>query len=236
MLGIALSADETAALLELDGLVASANARKQAGFYTDFDPDSGSRIASADRRQVRALAAAGQVLVAAGPEPGTLDMLGPLAPARPDRIGALLTLYHYTAQASAEATTTASAAATAARVPHRTVLPAGHHREPVTPEAAEQIADAQSLYEPGRIERTLRGLGVTDIDLLRRGGEIDQAAEQLIIQAAERESRLPDPSSTGLRVQAVKGDRRQPASTDGRTGLAAGTSMSAYTEGVEAEP
>ena len=99
-------------------------------------------------------------------------MLGPLAPARPDRIGALLTLYHYTAQASAEATTTASVAATAARVPHRTVLPAihaGHRREPVTPEAAEQIADAQSLYEPGRIERTLRGLGVTDIDLLRRG-------------------------------------------------------------------
>jgi hypothetical protein len=51
----------------------------------------------------------------------------------------------------------------------------------LTPEAAEQIADAQSLYEPGRIERTLRGLGVTDIALLRRGGEIDQAAEQLII-------------------------------------------------------
>ena len=39
--------------------------------------DAMSRIASADRRQVRALAAAGQVLVAAGPEPGTLDMLGP---------------------------------------------------------------------------------------------------------------------------------------------------------------
>ena len=88
--------------------------------------DAMNRIASADRRQVRALAAAGQVLVAAGPEPGTLDMLGPLAPARPDRIGALLTLYHYTAQASAEATTTASVAATAARVPHRTVLPAIH--------------------------------------------------------------------------------------------------------------
>jgi hypothetical protein len=34
--------------------------------------DAMSRIASADRRQVRALAAAGQVLVAAGPEPGTL--------------------------------------------------------------------------------------------------------------------------------------------------------------------
>jgi hypothetical protein len=201
--------------------------------------DAMSRIAFADRRQVRALAAAGQVLVAAGPEPGTLDMLGPLAPARPDRIGAMLTLYHYTAQASTEATTTASAAATAAGVPHRTVLPsihAGRRCEPVSPEAVEQIADAQSLYEPGRIERTLRGLGVTDIALLRRGGEIDQAAEQLIIQATERESRLPDPSGRCLRVQAVKEDHRQPASTDGRTGLAAGISMSAHAEGAEAEP
>jgi hypothetical protein len=198
--------------------------------------DAMSWTASADRRRVRALAAAGQVLVAAGPEPGTLDMLGPLAPARPDRIGALLTLYQYTTQASAEVTTTVSVAASAARVPHRTVLPAGHRREPVTPEAAEQIADAQSLYQPGRIERTLRGLGVTDIDLLRRGGEIDRAAEQLIIQAAERESRLPEPSGRGLRVQAVKRDHRQRASTDGRTGLAAGTSMSAYAEGAEAEP
>ena len=203
--------------------------------------DAMSRTASADRRQVRALAAAGQVLVAAGPEPSTLDMLGPLAPARPDRIGALLTLYHYTAQASAEATTTASSAATAARVPHRPVLSAvhaGHRREPVTLEAAEQLAEAQSLYEPGRIERTLRGLGVTDIDLLRRGGEIDEAAEQLIIRAAavERECRLPTPSSTGLRVQAVKGDHRQRAAADGRTGLAAATSMSAHTEGAEAEP
>jgi hypothetical protein len=203
--------------------------------------DAMSRIASADRRQVRALAAAGQVLVAAGPEPGTLDMLGPLAPARPDRIGALLTLYQYTAQASAEATNTASVAATAAEAPHRAVLPAihgGHRREPVIPEAAEQIDDAQSLYEPGRIERTLRGLGVTDIDLLRRGGEIDQAAEHLITRAAaaEGESRLPDPSSTGLSVQAAKGDHRQPAPSDGRTGLAAGTSRSAHAEGAEAEP
>jgi hypothetical protein len=54
--------------------------------------DAMSRIATADRRQVRALAAAGQVLVAAGPEPDTLDILGPLAPARPDRIGALFSI------------------------------------------------------------------------------------------------------------------------------------------------
>jgi hypothetical protein len=172
--------------------------------------DAMSRIASADRRQVRALATAGQVLVAAGPEPGTLDMLGPLAAARPDRIGALLTLYQYTAQASAEATTTASAAATAARVPHRTVLPAihGEHRhEPAAPEATKQLADAQSLYEPGRIERTLLALGVTDIDLIRRAGDFDRAGEQLIIQAATgHQARLSTP---GMHAQDVTDADRQ---------------------------
>jgi hypothetical protein len=57
-------------------------------------------------------------------------------------------------------------------MPDRTVLSVIHAaqpREPVAPEAAEQLADAQSLWEPGRIERTLRGLGVTDIHLLRHG-------------------------------------------------------------------
>jgi hypothetical protein len=83
-----------------------------------------TRIAAADRRQVRALTGAGKILAAAGPDPATLDMLGPVAPARPDRIGALLTLYQYTAQASAEATVTVSAAGTAARVPLRAGLPA----------------------------------------------------------------------------------------------------------------
>ena len=42
--------------------------------------DAMSRIAAAGRRQVRALATAGQVLVAAGPEQGTLGTLGPLTP------------------------------------------------------------------------------------------------------------------------------------------------------------
>jgi len=201
--------------------------------------DAMSGIASADRRQVRSLAAAGQVLVAAGPEPGTLDMLGPLAPARPDRIGALLTLYQCTAQASAEATTTASAAATAARVPHSTVLPAiraRHRREPVTPEAAEQLAAAQSLHEPGRIERTLRGLGVTDTDLLRRGGEIDRAAEQLIIQAAaEHEPQPPERSTAGFQMQPSQDGDRQERTADHRAGMTAANSVPTQAQGAEAE-
>ena len=59
-LGIALSADETATLQELDDLVASANARKQAGFYTDFDPNSAvwsahSTVSDAEFREIRTL-------------------------------------------------------------------------------------------------------------------------------------------------------------------------------------
>jgi hypothetical protein len=153
------------------------------------------------------------------------------------RIGALLALYQYAAKASAEATTTVSVSATATRVPHRTVLSAihaGHHSEPVVPEAAEQLAAAQSLYEPGRIERTLRGLGVTDIDLLRRGGEIDRVVEQLIMEgAAGRESRSPDPSTPGVRsVTEADGSGRP---IDRRAALAAGTSMQVQARGAEAE-
>jgi hypothetical protein len=50
-------------------------------------------------------------------------MLGPLAPAPPDRIAALLTLYEFTARASADATTAVSEAASAAGAPHRIALP-----------------------------------------------------------------------------------------------------------------
>jgi AbiV family abortive infection protein len=60
MLGIALSADERATLQTLADLVASANARKQAGFYTDFDPESGcwstpGTVSGTEFRKIRTL-------------------------------------------------------------------------------------------------------------------------------------------------------------------------------------
>jgi hypothetical protein len=42
MFGMAISPAETELLRELVALLVSMNAGKQAGFYTDFDPDSGS--------------------------------------------------------------------------------------------------------------------------------------------------------------------------------------------------
>ncbi len=207
--------------------------------------DAMNRLASADGRQVRALASAGQLLAAAGPGPDTLDMLGPLAPVPPDRIRALLTLYEFTARASADATTAVSAAASAAGAPHRIALPevvsqAGVHGDPAAaPEAAEQLAEAQAAYEPGRIEQTLRGLGITDTNLIRRGAQIDRAAEQLIIQAAaEHESRQPDPTAAALRtLPATRG--REPGRGSGGprgAGVLASSSLPVQAEGVEAEP
>ena len=60
--------------------------------------DTMTRIATVGRRQVRALTGARKILAAARPDPAALDMLGPLAPARIDRIGALLTLCKYAGQ------------------------------------------------------------------------------------------------------------------------------------------
>ena len=115
--------------------------------------------------------------------------------------------------------------ALAAGVPTRRTVACSRSRSsrrlPVAPEATRQLDAAQSLYEPGKIERTLRGLGVTNIDLLRRGGEIDRAAELLITQAAaESESGPPDPSTAGRRPQAVAGNglRHGRVSTNRRAG------------------
>ena len=139
-------------------------------------------------------------------------MLGPSDSPRPDRIGALLTLYQYTAQASAEATAAVSDAAAAAGLPHRTRLPdihAAHHRDQELPEATGQLTEAQSVYEPGRIERTLRGLDITDAELLRRAGDIDRAAEQLITQAAAQQEAHPTgPHSGGMHAQAARDAER----------------------------
>ena len=206
--------------------------------------DAMNRLASADRRQVHALASAGRLLAATGPEPDTLEMLGPLAPASPDRTGALLTLYEFTARASADATTAVSEAASAAGTPHRIALPemvsrAGDHGDPAeAPEAAEQLAHAQATYEPGRIEQTLRGLGITDTNLIRRGAQIDRAAEQLITQAAAREepSRADRPATLTRMLRNATGREQERRSADPPPWLPAATTSPIQAEGAEAEP
>jgi AbiV family abortive infection protein len=62
MLGMPLAADKAAMLEELGEVVASANAGKHAGFYTDFDPDTGSwsapgAVTGVEFEKIRALIA-----------------------------------------------------------------------------------------------------------------------------------------------------------------------------------
>ena len=52
MLGMATNPAETAKLQALDVLLASANAGKQSGFYSDFDPSAGSWTSPADVSRV----------------------------------------------------------------------------------------------------------------------------------------------------------------------------------------
>jgi hypothetical protein len=60
MLGISVGAADAAKIAELAGLLDAANGWKQAGFYSDFDPDSGSwsspgSVTEADFAKIRAL-------------------------------------------------------------------------------------------------------------------------------------------------------------------------------------
>jgi AbiV family abortive infection protein len=60
MLGMAITPAETSALQELAELLTSANTKKQSGFYTDFDPGSGSwalpgNVSRAEFEKVRTL-------------------------------------------------------------------------------------------------------------------------------------------------------------------------------------
>jgi AbiV family abortive infection protein len=60
MLGMSANAEDTAKIAELRSLLAAANSEKQAGFYSDFDPDSGSwsspgSVTEAELAKIRAL-------------------------------------------------------------------------------------------------------------------------------------------------------------------------------------
>ena len=60
MLGMSAGTEDAAKIEELRGLLAAANSAKQAGFYSDFDPDSGSwsspgSVTEAEFAKIRAL-------------------------------------------------------------------------------------------------------------------------------------------------------------------------------------
>ena len=131
----------------------------------------------------------------------------PYTPAAPGQIDAMITLYDYTGDASAQATANVAEAATAARAPSRVLAAARAatdtrhpgHPEPAVNATAAPSGAAQPANQPGPIEDSLHRLGVTSPGLLRRGAEIDRAGERLVIEAAaEHEPCDRQPSAATL--------------------------------------
>jgi len=153
--------------------------------------DAITRLAYADREQMRAAAGADRILVATQAPPDIWDIPIPFVPAPPKRIDAILTLYEYTSTASTQATASAADAATAIQAPSRVLATARSITDARRQDALGLASDAaikpslkrQERALPGPVERALRGLGVTSPELLRRGAEIDRASEQLILEA-----------------------------------------------------
>ena len=151
--------------------------------------ESLTRLAQGGRKQFRAAAHAGRILVATKSAAKLRRTARPFETASPDRINAVLTLYEYTVGASAGAADQISHVGISAQVPQRLApaqagVSAGAARTfAQVSEGDDQRNDVDAAGRPGTIVRTLRALGVTDIELLERGAGIDLAGEQLIVNA-----------------------------------------------------
>jgi hypothetical protein len=148
-----------------------------------------------------------------------MDVPRPFAPALPDRVDALVSLYERAGQTAGEATAGVGDVAAAVQAPSRVltyaraVASGGYPAEVeragnvgLSPEAAGERRPKRGRRTgrdhrelPGPVERTLHDLGVTDAELLERGAELDHASERLIIDAAaKRAPRRARPSAVAL--------------------------------------
>src|ERR1019366_4775584 len=154
--------------------------------------DAMTRLAHADHDQVKAAAAADRILVAITAPLDIWDAPRPYGPALRGQIDAMITLYDYAGDASAQTAASVADAATTVRAPSRLLAAARaatDARHSGRPEPAVNAANtpsgaAQPANQPGPIENSLLKLGVTSPDLLRRGAEIDHAGERLINETA----------------------------------------------------
>ena len=161
-------------------------------------------IAAADYSQIRTAADARRLLVPTRSLPDSFDIPQPFAPAPRDRVHVLLTAYHDAGAASAQATAAVATVAADIRAPshiltvaraaiHADADPAGKGRR----QPAEPATEPREF--PGPVERILHDLGVTSPDVLLRASAIDQAGEQLILDAAQAfEPRYAGSETVGL--------------------------------------
>jgi len=150
-------------------------------------------LAAADHAQIGTAARAGRLLVPTRSLPDTFDVPHPFAPAPRDRIGALLATYHDARTASAQATATVGHIAADVRAPSRILTTAraavragsGPDGHPTPAPALPNVQTSPVHEPPGPVERILQDLGVTSTEVLHHAAVIDQAGEQLILDAAQ---------------------------------------------------
>ena len=152
--------------------------------------DAVTSLAYAERERIRTAASAGRLLVPTRSLPATVDIPRPFGPALRGHIDALLGLYNDAAGAAAEASAEAGWSAAFVRAPScvltaaRAAAQAGRDASPNLPHPAAGAPAGQPRELAGAVQNVLHRLGVTNPGLLQRAADIDQASEQLIIEAA----------------------------------------------------
>jgi hypothetical protein len=148
------------------------------------------KIAGADISQIHTAARAGRLLVPTRSLPDTFDVPHPFTPAPGSRVDILLGAYRDASTASTELSTAVAAVAADVRAPSRILTAA---REAVQAGFLPEVSRARRRREPmaasrpvppGPVERILKDLGVRDPDMLLRASAVDQAGDQMILDAA----------------------------------------------------
>jgi hypothetical protein len=157
-----------------------------------------TQLTWADREEIRAAARAGRILVPTRSLPDNYDIPHPYAHAPSDRVDSLLGVYQAASAANARTRDAVADIAEATRAPSRrlTAARAVARARPDDRLGVERVRSSGLPVQgkvpdlPGPVEGTLRDLGFTAPDLLRRGAKIDRAGERLI-SAAVGEQQSP---------------------------------------------
>jgi hypothetical protein len=160
--------------------------------------DAVTSLAYAERERIRTAASAGRLLVPTRSLPDTMDIPRPFGPALRGHVDALLGLYQDAAGAAAEASAEAGRSAAVVRAPSCVLTAAraaAHAGRDARPHPAAGAPASQPRELAGAVQNVLHRLGVTSPGLLQRAADIDQASEQLIIEAAGQPGARREPPS-----------------------------------------
>jgi hypothetical protein len=154
--------------------------------------DAISRISYADHQAVHDAAASNRLYVPTRVLPENYDIPHPYAPAPRARSGALLDAYHAAIDATIRSTAALDDLAAAVDAPSSLLTAARRASATVQHDQRRQHDQQQAAQPtvvtpvPGRTEQALRKLRIRDPALLLRAAVIDQAASDLVTEAAAK--------------------------------------------------